>query len=60
MAELKSEKVWNPFIYNVSLVILLFAMGVFIGIFIRNKQLFYEEIISRARSDFNNIVLTRR
>ena len=60
MNTLKSKKFWWIFIFNVSLVILLFAIGVFIGIIIRNKQLIDQEILTGARSHFQNIVLTRR
>jgi two-component system, sensor histidine kinase and response regulator len=51
---------WRLFFLNISVVIILIVIGIFIGVFIRNRQLFYEEIHARARSDFKNIVLTRR
>lgn len=57
---MKTNGVWKPFILNVSVVILLFIMGIFIGVFVRNKHLIEGEILTRARAHFHNIVLTRR
>lgn len=56
----KSRKIWTNFILNISLVIIIFMIGIFIGIIIRNSRLINYEILSRARSYFNHIVLTRR
>ncbi len=39
---------------------MLFVVGVFVGIFIRNKELIQNEIKTRARSHYHNILLTRR
>jgi diguanylate cyclase (GGDEF)-like protein len=55
-----NKKLWKRFILNISLVIILFIVGVFIGVMIRNNQLINDEIISSARSYFQNILLTRR
>lgn len=55
-----SKKIWRSFIFNVSLVILLMIQGIFIGLFLNNKRLIENELETRARSHFNNIVITRR
>lgn len=54
------KKVWRPFVFNISLIVILFIIGVFIGLFVRNKHLIEESIKMRARSHFQSIVLTRR
>jgi diguanylate cyclase (GGDEF)-like protein len=54
------RKLWKRFIFNISLVVVLLVLGVFIGIMIRNNQLINEEILSKAKSFFSNILLTRR
>ncbi len=58
--EFLKSNVWIRFTINISLVIILFIMGVFIGTVIQNDKLIKHEILSRARSHFNQIVLTRR
>ncbi|MBF0474902.1 MAG: diguanylate cyclase [Deltaproteobacteria bacterium] len=52
--------VWRSFTLNITVVILVFVMGVFIGIFVRSKQLIDREILTRARAHFHAILLTRR
>ncbi len=59
-SQTKPERPWKPFTLNISLVILIFILGIFIGVFIRNKQLIENEIFSQAKSHFQNVVLTRR
>lgn len=54
-----SKKIWIPFTINISMVILLIILGIFIGFFINNKRLIEAELETRARAHFNNIVLTR-
>jgi len=51
---------WRPFTLNISLVLLVFIFGIFIGIFIRNKKLMEQSMLVSARSYFQNIVITRR
>lgn len=60
LQEMTDNRVWRTFSINVSLVILLFILGIFIGLFVNNKRLIESELKLRARSHFNNIVLTRR
>lgn len=58
---MKSEnKIWRNFVLNISLIVLLFFLGVFIGLYMSNKNLIESELLSRARSHFNDIVLARR
>ncbi|MFZ5774154.1 MAG: diguanylate cyclase [Thermodesulfobacteriota bacterium] len=59
-SDITSKKIWRPFILNISMVILLMILGIFIGLFINNKRLIENEIETRARSHFNNIVIMRR
>jgi len=54
------DKTWKPFIINISLIIVLFLVGIFIGFIIRTNHLFNNQLITTARSYFKNIVLTRR
>jgi len=58
--DITSKKIWRPFFLNISLVILLMILGIFIGLFLNNKHLIENELQTRARSHFNNIVITRR
>ncbi|MFC1508531.1 diguanylate cyclase [Candidatus Omnitrophota bacterium] len=54
------ESAWKRFVVKISLLILIFTLGVFIGVFNRNKKLINRQILSKARSHFHSIVLTRR
>lgn len=58
--EYKNKGVWRSFYLNITFVILLFVLGLFIGLFINNRNLIKTELEDRARSHFTNIVLTRR
>lgn len=65
MIKLKSSlqtnnRIWLVFIMNISLVIVIFITGIFIGLIFRNNRLINNEIFFLARSYFTNIVLTRR
>lgn len=51
---------WKSFVVDVSLVIIVFSLGIFFGLYIRNKQLIHRQIVSQARAHFHSIVLTRR
>lgn len=52
-------RIWKPFFLNITFVLLLFNLGIFAGVFIRNKQLIESEILTRARSHVHNILLAR-
>ncbi len=52
--------IWRRFIINVSLIIVLFLTGIFIGFVIRTNQIISDQLLTTARGHFKNIVLTRR
>ncbi|MBF0419667.1 MAG: diguanylate cyclase [Magnetococcales bacterium] len=54
------HKLWRRFLLNISLVLLIFTLGAFVGMLSKHEQLITEELISRARAHFKDIVLTRR
>ena len=57
----KEEKgVWRSFIRNTFFILILFVLGLYIGLFVNNKKLIESEILSRAKAHFENIVLTRQ
>lgn len=51
--------VWRRFTVSVTLVIALFVLGIFIGVFIKNRDVMREEIVERARAHFHNILIMR-
>lgn len=57
---MKRGPIWRRFIINVSLIVVLFLMGIFVGFAIRTNGIINEQHLSTARAHFNNIVLTRR
>lgn len=60
LLQLNAKAVWRTFIINITLVIIIFFLGIFLGLFIRNEQLINEEILVKARTNFYNILLTKR
>ncbi|MDP2105339.1 MAG: DUF3365 domain-containing protein, partial [Desulfobulbaceae bacterium] len=59
-SEFADKKVWKTFAINISLVILLGILSIFIGLFLNNKRLVETGLTIRAKAHFNNIILTRR
>ncbi len=57
---LNKDKIWKKFIINISLVIILFLIGIFLGFVSRVNQIIKDQLLITARGHFNNIVLTRR
>jgi len=55
-----TRKLWKQFIRRVSAIIILFGLGMVVGLFVKNIELLNREIETRAKSHFHNIVLTRR
>lgn len=51
---------WSRFLISISLILFFFTFGIFLGILVRNRQLREREVLSRARSYFQQIVITRR
>lgn len=52
--------IWKNFVINISVVILVFILAIFLGVQLNNEKLIMNELFTRAKSDFDNIVLTRR
>jgi len=53
-------RVWRTFITNISLIISLFLVGIFVGFVYRTNQIIRDQIVTTARAHFNNIILMRR
>lgn len=51
--------VWRRFTVSVSLVVALFVIGIFIGVFIRNREVMHREVKNRAQAHFHNILIMR-
>ena len=47
------------FSFSMGLIVLLFLLSIFTGLFLNNKKMIETELLARARSHFSNIVLTR-
>jgi diguanylate cyclase (GGDEF)-like protein len=56
----KKRRLWKRFIIHVSLIVVLFLMGIFIAFAVQTSRLISEQYLSTARAHFKNIVLTRR
>lgn len=56
----KKRQLWKRFIIHISLIVVLFLMGIFIMFAVRTDQLISEQYLTTARAHFKNIVLTRR
>lgn len=52
--------IWRKFIINISFIIVLFLVGIFIGFIIRTDRIINQQNLTTARAHFKNIVLTRR
>jgi len=57
---MKKKQLWKRFIIHISLIVVLFLMGIFIGFAIQTDRLISEQYLTTARAHFKNIVLTRR
>ncbi len=57
---LDKNLIWRKFIINISIIIVLFLMGIFIGFVMRTNRIIYDQLLTTAKAHFNNIVLTRR
>jgi hypothetical protein len=55
-----TDNTYRIFLINISIVISVIIISIFIGLLIRNNEIVNEEILARAKSSFNNIVLARR
>ncbi len=57
---MKKKQLWKKFFINISLIVVLFLMGIFIGFAVQTDRLISEQYLTTARAHFKNIVLTRR
>lgn len=57
---MKKKQLWKRFIIHISLIVVLFLMGIFIGFAVQTDRLISEQYLTTARAHFKNIVLTRR
>jgi diguanylate cyclase (GGDEF)-like protein len=60
MDEPKESRTYKTFIIAVSIVIILFVAGIFLGISFNTKRLVDHEVLSAARAHFDGIVMTRK
>lgn len=52
-------KIYKTFFVSMSLTIALCLSGVFLGMPLRTRSIMSDELLSRARTDFNSILITR-
>lgn len=57
---MNNKRLWRIFMLNISLIIIIFLSGIFMGFVIRTNRIINDQILTVARSHFKNIVLTRR
>lgn len=57
---MKKKHLWTRFFIHISLIVVLFLMGIFIGFAVQTDRLISEQYLTTARVHFKNIVLTRR
>jgi diguanylate cyclase (GGDEF)-like protein len=50
---------WRAFIVSITIIVLLFCIGLFLGFYFRNKQLIEGQLLMRARAHFDSVILTR-
>jgi diguanylate cyclase (GGDEF)-like protein len=55
----KNKKTWRLFMINISLILILFFSGIFLGFLLRTNRIIEEQMFTTARSHFKNITLTR-
>lgn len=55
-----TKKKWRFFLINISLILILFISGIFLGVIIRTSRIIEGQMLTTAQSHFKNIVLTRR
>ena len=54
------KSIWKGFVLNVSVVILIFILGIFLGVQLNNERMIQSGLYTRAKADFEYIVLTRQ
>ncbi len=58
--DVRTTEIWKPFLINLCLVILLFGLGIYIGLVIRQRQAVELAILTRARAHFAGLLGTHR
>jgi len=56
----KDIQSYKVFLISISMTIVLFVMGLFLGGAVRTKSLIHDQILTEARAHFSSIVLTRK
>ena len=59
-AKPEPDGLWKGFLLHLSLVLLIFIMGIFLGIFFRNEDLFAQQNLTKAQACFESILMARR
>lgn len=59
-SQIVETSIWKGFVFNISAVILVFILCIFLGVQLNNERLIKNELYTRAKADFENIVLTRK
>ena len=55
----KPAKVWWIFMIQVSLVVGFFVIGLYLGVYLRDRELIQEQILTNARAHHQNIIVAR-
>ena len=56
----KEKKDFKTFLISISITIVFFISSLYLGAALRTRNLIYDEIMTRARANFNLIVLSRK
>jgi diguanylate cyclase (GGDEF)-like protein len=56
----KETRIYKTFLASIILTVGLSLSGVFLGMSIRTNSLIHDELLSRARADFDNILIVRQ
>ena len=60
LPETDHRRDWIIFTVGISSVVVVIILGIFIGLLINYNRIIDAEVMTRARSHFNSILLTRR
>ncbi len=55
----RSFRVWLLFMCQVGLVVALFVFGLYMGVYLHDKSLIEQQVLTSARAHFENILITR-
>ena len=57
---MNKTRIWRIFFINISLIVIIFLTGIFMGFILRTNQIIRDQVTITARAHFKNIVLSRR